>query len=173
MWRDNSNIDFKWNISKIMTLTLIAKVSFIVLKSLSFLHFLQNRKNFNYSHNTAHKHFRCIFDILNSTTLLIWTFLCLFLLDFLLIWSFCTHIFIHKFIIFIRVRYTYHFSFISLCLIAPSPLAFFLPSYFFPSLLSLTLSHPFIHLSSHLPYFPHNIWFFLYSVEVASVPLAA
>ena len=49
IWHDNSNIDFIWNISKIMAFTLIAKVSFIDSKSLLLLFFLHNRKNFNYS----------------------------------------------------------------------------------------------------------------------------
>ena len=38
-WYDNSNIDFKWNITKIMALTLIVKISFQVSKSLLFLLF--------------------------------------------------------------------------------------------------------------------------------------
>ena len=38
-WYDNSRIDFKWNISKIMTLTLIAKVSFKVSKSQNHFYF--------------------------------------------------------------------------------------------------------------------------------------
>ena len=50
-WYDNSNIDFKWNFSNIITPTLIAKISFEDSKSLLFLHFLNRWKNFNYTDN--------------------------------------------------------------------------------------------------------------------------
>ena len=50
-WYDNSNIDFKWNISKIITPTLSAKISFEDSKSLLFLHFFNRGKNFNYTDN--------------------------------------------------------------------------------------------------------------------------
>ena len=143
IWRDNSNIDFKWNILKMMTLTLIAIISFIVSKSLLFLHFLQNRKNFNESHNTAHKHFRCASTFL---FLIFWILLhcwyehffafafSLWIIDFSLMWPFCTHIFIHEFIIFICVRYIYYihlfFYFWSLYLRFVSSFLLF-PSLFF------------------------------------------
>ena len=57
IWHDNSNIDFKWNITNIMAFTLIAKVSFKVSKSLLYLLFLHNRNNFRYSLHTAYQHF--------------------------------------------------------------------------------------------------------------------
>ena len=58
-WYENSNIDFKWKFSKIITPTLIAKISIEDSKSLLFLHFLNRRKNFNYADDMAQIYFIC------------------------------------------------------------------------------------------------------------------
>ena len=127
IWHDNSNVDFKWNISKIITATLIAKISIEYSKPLLFFHFLNRWKNFNYTDNMAQIYFNCTFNILTFNILKF----CLCLLDFLLIWSFFAHIFIHELIIFIRVRYTYYSQlFISDRSLPASFLRFFLLSSF-------------------------------------------
>ena len=145
IWYDNSNIDFKWNISKIMALTLIVKISFQVSKSLLFLLFLQNRKNFNYSQHMAHKHFRrtsTFFFLIFWILLHCWyehfftfAFTFAFALSifhwfnhFLLIYSFIKLLFSYAYVT--HTIFIYFFF-----LIALSPLLCFLPSLpFFPSL---------------------------------------
>ena len=67
IWRDNSNIVFKWNISKIITPTLIAKISFEDSKSLLFLHFLNRRKNSTYTDNCTSTFLILIFILVRYT----------------------------------------------------------------------------------------------------------
>ena len=133
IWHDNSDIDFKWNISKIITATLIAKISIEYSKPLLFFHFLNRWKNFNYTDNMAQIYFNCTFNILTFNILKF----CLCLLDFLLIWSFFAHIFIHELIIFIHLRYT---SYTQLFISDRSLSASFLPYIFFPTFFSLFFS---------------------------------
>ena len=140
---------------KIITPTLTAKISIEDSKSLLFLHFLNRWKNFNYTDNMAQKYFNCTSTFL---LLIFWVSytdmnISLPLLSRLLtnLIIFCSYI--HSWINYFHTR-TLHIlqSIIYFWSISPRFVPSFLSSFFL-----LTSTHSFIHLSSHLPYFPHNI----------------